>query len=391
MSGLYDVINFNADASCLSAQDWLEAVGNDHTSLLYRWVELYVRYRKKITLGMTGATIADIAGENPAIIELINAHRDLIDIIYRPFSHDIATMRTEQGFTKNLRLGIAAANNAFPGTNPSFLPPEFMLTNQQVKILQDHGISTTFICADRFSANSLIEIPSRCYRVYGVHDSSLINIPFHGALTALYHKTVQQYDTTAWNSAIAAPEGDVFFWRDGESFLLLPEGLAREEYWLIHEAGTPPRRRIAELDLDNIPQDAGKNLLRTYPVHSFQDWMHEFRMLGFINRVYTIETGLDALTEQQQHFWLAAINSDIMAAVEKQSPVVTLSDHPGSGSPVQYRIKRSNRGFEGEEFLSMITATDGAIAAYLARELPHVRKMRNRNRFLRKIRSQDVP
>ena len=47
----------------------------------------------------------------------------------------------------------------------------------------------------------------------------------------------------------------MFSWRDGESFLLIPEGINREELWLREESGNIDRNTLVSLEisyLDNV-------------------------------------------------------------------------------------------------------------------------------------------
>ena len=77
---LVDVVNFNADASCLSSTEWLKILDGGSNSKLCRWLQLYVRHQKKVVLGFPGATIADIAQNNPEGIDLINQHENIFEI-----------------------------------------------------------------------------------------------------------------------------------------------------------------------------------------------------------------------------------------------------------------------------------------------------------------------
>ena len=46
MSVLVDVVNFNADASCLDSARWLQALTGGAESEFCRWLNLYVRLGK---------------------------------------------------------------------------------------------------------------------------------------------------------------------------------------------------------------------------------------------------------------------------------------------------------------------------------------------------------
>lgn len=48
---LVDVVNFNADASCLSSKQWMEDLKGGKRSKFYQWLLLYVNKKKKYHLG----------------------------------------------------------------------------------------------------------------------------------------------------------------------------------------------------------------------------------------------------------------------------------------------------------------------------------------------------
>ena len=385
---IYDVINFNADASCLSSSRWLEAIGKGKESELYEWLNLYVKHNKKVTLGFTGASIADIAVQNPYIIDYINDNRNIFDIISRPFAHDIGTLRTPLGFTINFLSGHKIIKQTFKDITNFYLPPEFMLTNLQIKILMENGIKGVFINSERFPDNVSANILDDPYIVNGVLNSFLMCIPFNGKLTPLYHKCIQLYDADYWNNEISKENKDVFFWRDGESFLLIPDGLKREEYWLKNESNNIERRLISENELlkknDITHDNKDQTQFSSYPVHSFTDWMKEFRMLGFLNQVSDFERKISNLNDDEIFLWLCVINSDILASVEKKSPIVLLKDKPDINDKTSYTIKRCNRGFEGEDYLSLFIDDSIKIKEYMKDNAAHIIKIRNRYKYLKK-------
>ena len=53
MKELVDIVNFNGDASCLSSTNWLLHLQGKKYSNLCRWLLCYVKYEKKIVLGLT--------------------------------------------------------------------------------------------------------------------------------------------------------------------------------------------------------------------------------------------------------------------------------------------------------------------------------------------------
>jgi hypothetical protein len=262
-----------------------------------------------------------------------------------------------------------------------------MLTNEQIVQLREQKVAGAFINPARFSAEIKKRLPTTPYSLRGLFNARLHCIPFEGKLTEGYLHALHMFDCSRWNAGVQAAAQDVVFsWRDGESSFLLPDGLARESFWLNNEEPTFARKHIGELDLEFVPSERlEEHYYHSYPVHSFSAWMKEFRMLGFINRVQRIEEGLERLTSEQVYYWLMIINSDIMSAIEKRSPVVTLKSAPGSAATFDFTIRRSERGFEGEEYLAILEAAlaSNSMPHYVTSSaLPHVMKWRNRIKYL---------
>ena len=145
-----DVVNFNADASCLSHELWIEALEGGVDSDFHRWLSLYVDHNKKVVIGFPGATIADIATFNPACLDYINAHPDVFEIILRPFAHDISLLRSPAGFRLNLDLGIQTIRNEFTKVQSYYLPPEFMCNSSHISELVSRGVHGVFLYPARF-------------------------------------------------------------------------------------------------------------------------------------------------------------------------------------------------------------------------------------------------
>jgi hypothetical protein len=390
MKTLVDVVNFNSDASCLPCRNWLEALQGGDSSRLMQWLKLYVDFGKKLVLGFTGATVADMARHNPEAIDYINEHPNLFELVLRPFAHDIALLRQGIGFRLNLEWGRRAIEREFNNVLHYFLPPEFMLTNEQVTYLSEQAVAGVFINASRFSSEIRTRIPTVPYTLRGLFDVPLNCIPLEGRLTEGYLHALQSFDCSSWNAGIQTAEQEaIFSWRDGESAFLLPDGVVREAFWLKNEQGGFHRTHIADLSLQFRPSTLlEEHQYRTYPVHSFSAWMKEFRMLGFVHRMQRIEERLSQLTAEQIHYWLMIINSDILSAIEKRSPLILLKATPESIVGVDFTIRRSERGFEGEEYLAILeSALDGRpLTKYVAAStMPHVVKWRGRIEYLNEL------
>ena len=113
MKQLLDIVNFNADASCLSSEDWLVALKGGGDSLFCKWLNLFVKNNKKVILGLTGATVADLYYFNNEAIEIINTYPKIFEIIFRSFSHDVSLLRSSKGFKENFLKGHEIISNEF--------------------------------------------------------------------------------------------------------------------------------------------------------------------------------------------------------------------------------------------------------------------------------------
>lgn len=388
MTRLADVVNFNADASCLAAATWLDALAGGEDSRMCRWLRSFVEHERRVTLGIVGATVAEMAVLNPESIALINRDPEIFEPILRPFSHDIALLRSPEGFASNRELGQAVIESEFDRVTPYWLPPEFMLTNEQLGELARSGAAGTFINAARFSEAVAARIPRRPYRLTGLFGATLDCLPVEPALTEAYLTALHAWEASAWNETLLErSEESLCGWRDGESWLFVPDGLARENAWLAGESRDVERVFVRDLALDCKFEDpclGNPGACASYPVHPFSDWVGEFRMFGFLRRLGEVERRLPALSLEERLCWLQAANSDVLSAVEKASPRVAIETRP-PGDParetVDWEIRRSGRGFEGEEALAIAErhAASEDVRRYVAQSAaPHVAKLRAR-------------
>jgi hypothetical protein len=394
MKKLIDVVNFNADASCLTSEAWLSSLKGGTSSPFCEWLKIYVSMGKKVVLGLTGATIADLAVHNPEAIALINKHTDTFEMILRPFTHDIALLRIGKGFEANFTAGHRAITKEFNNISDYYLPPEFMLTSNQLLILHNHKVIGLFINPDRFSKDIRTRISLKPYKVKGLFGTYLNCIPVFGHLTHDYLEALHKFDCSRWNGNILAHHGNLLFtWRDGESALIFPDGLNREAFWLKNEDTHIHRQHIKGSDLEFIPNDSlDDDIYKSYPVHSFLAWMKEFKVLGFVNKVREIEDSLLNLSEYQKFLWLMVISSDILSAIEKRSPVIQIKENPSSDGLQEYTIQRSERGFEGEEFIAILDLafSSGDSVDYVNKSQdPHMIKLRGRVKYLSDLQLND--
>jgi hypothetical protein len=349
MSELIDIVNFNADASCLESAKWLSILGGGSDSLFCQWLNLYTDHEKPMVLGLTGATVSDLLMMNSDAIKIIRAHPKIFQIILRPYSHDISILRTPESFIFNLAAGKSAIEDVFGRFNQYFLPPEFMFMSEQISILSNLGIQSTFINPNQFSPDIVGRLPKIPYYVQGILGSELGCIPVTGDLTQVYLKTIQLFQAEDWNNFLQRSPQTIFFWRDGESPFLIPDGIKREEFWLNH--CTANRVHLGK-EIYERPVDPER--YHSYPMNSFSPWMKELRMLGFLRRTFEIEKHLHDLPPLSRYLWLLTINSDILSAVEKKAPVIQLRKSKQVKKTSEFMIPRSERGFEGEEYLALL-------------------------------------
>ncbi|MBF0234921.1 MAG: hypothetical protein HQK65_18085 [Desulfamplus sp.] len=348
MTILIDIVNFNADASCLDSQKWLSYLSGGKNSQFCKWLSLYITHRKRMVLGLTGATLSDLYMHNPEAIIMVKNNPDIFQIIIRPYAHDIALLRTVNGFRFNLAAGLTVLNSIFGSTTAYYLPPEFMITNEQIYILSDFFIKAVFVNASRYSADLADRIPNTNYNVKGIFGTKLGCIPVDGELTRVYLESIQLFETEKWHNTIDSKNRIRYLWRDGESSFLLPFGIEREEFWLTNCHAE--REHLGNEKFVKINND----MYQSYPIHSFSEWMKELRMMGYLGRIDEIEKQLKTLPKMAQYIWLRTINSDILSSVEKSSPRIHLRFSASNLQSQEYRIMRSERGFEGEEYLAIL-------------------------------------
>ena len=371
-----DIVNFNADASCLSSSIWLDALQGGTNSKICQWLELFVRNNKKVSLGFTGSTLADIKIFNPDAINIINEKKDIFEIILRPWSHDISLYRTDSLFIYNVELGIRTIKSEFESVSNYYLAPEFMITSRQVELISKMAIEAIFINPDRYQNDIKRRIIPTPHIVYGTSESSIKCIAIHGRTTQKYLSSCQLNDPKIWDKFIQDfPDDLIFSWRDGESFLLIPDGLSREEYLLQGESDNINRKKLQSLEINYEDSSLyDRSYYKSYPIHSFTAWIKEMKMMWYVDRIRKIENNFSKLSDLQITLLLQLINSDILASVEKISPKIKLKI---KGVIEDFIIYRSERGFEGEDYLQLIDDPN-----FRNDSAPHIKKLVARHEYL---------
>ena len=371
-----DIVNFNADASCLSSSIWLDALQGGTNSKICQWLALFVRNDKKVNLGFTGSTLADIKKFNPDAINIINEKKDIFEIILRPWSHDISLYRTDSLFIYNVELGIRTIKSEFESVSNYYLAPEFMITSRQVELISKMAIEAIFINPDRYQNDIKRRIIPTSHIVYGTSESTIKCIAIHGKTTQKYLSSCQLNDPKIWDKFIQDfPDDLIFSWRDGESFLLIPDGLSREEYLLQGESENINRKKLQSLEINYEDSSLyDRSYYKSYPIHSFTAWIKEMKMMWYVDRIRKIENNFSKLSDLQITLLLQLINSDILASVEKISPKIKLKI---KGVIEDFIIYRSERGFEGEDYLQLIDDPN-----FRNDSAPHIKKLVARHEYL---------
>ena len=372
-----DIVNFNADASCLSSSIWLDALQGGTNSKICQWLELFVRNNKKVSLGFTGSTLADIKKFNPDAINIINENKDIFEIILRPWSHDVSLYRTDSLFIYNVELGIRTIKSEFESVSNYYLAPEFMITSRQVELISKMAIEAIFINPDRYQNDIKRRIIPTPHIVYGTSESTIKCIAIHGRTTQKYLSSCQLNDPKIWDKFIQDfPDDLIFSWRDGESFLLIPDGLSREESLLQGESENINRKKLQSLEINYEDSSLyDRSYYKSYPIHSFTAWIKEMKMMWYVDRIRKIENNFSKLSDLQITLLLQLINSDILASVEKISPKIKLKI---KGVIEDFIIYRSERGFEGEDYLQLIDDPN-----FRNDSAPHIKKLIARHEYLK--------
>ena len=371
-----DIVNFNADASCLPSRTWLETLKGGTNSVICQWLSLFIQNKKNVTLGFTGSTLADIKKFNPDAIKIINEKKDIFEIILRPWSHDISLYRTDSLFIYNVELGIRTIKSEFESVSNYYLPPEFMITSRQIELISKMGIDVIFINPDRYYNDIKRRIIPTPHIVYGTSESTIKCITIHGSTTQKYLSSCQLNDPKIWDKFIQDfPDDLIFSWRDGESFLLIPDGLSREESLLQGESENINRKKLHSVEINYEDSSLyDRSYYKSYPIHSFTAWIKEMKMMWYVDRIRKIENNFSKLSDLQITLLLQLINSDILASVEKISPKIKLKI---KGVIEDFIIYRSERGFEGEDYLQLIEEPN-----YNNQSEPHIKKLVARHEYL---------
>ena len=348
---LVDVINLNAEASCLSTKRWLKALDGRTESELYQILNLYVKTNSKITLGIVGSTLAEIEELNPECIQLINQHPQIFELLIRPFIHSLSILWSDDTFNHNYKLGKTYIKKLFKNTINWYLPPEFALRNSQIYSLKRDQCEGTFIHPKRVKENTKAELPIGLFKLKSIRNSELPCISFTENYDSYYLDQLQIFD-----SKILFADKTVFGWRDGESPLFLPNSVEREAIFVKNSNQKFNRiflsEAIANHDINK------KKSFYSYPQNSLLPWLGNFRLHWFITEIKRLEHSFDSLSEVKKKLFINLLNSDILSSIEKSNVQVNIKDNINDKECSSHLIKRKERNLDAEELLYLVLKSE---------------------------------
>jgi|GEM_PF-764022 len=349
---LVDIVNLNADASCLSTKRWLKALKGGIRSELYGILSLYIKADIKINLGIIGSTIAEIEELNPECIKLINDHPENFEILIRPFIHSLSILWSDDIFNFNYNLGKEYINKLFTNTINWYLPPEFALRNSQIYSLANDGCSGTFIHPKRVKENTKGKIPDGLFNLKSIQNSMLPCINFTENYDSYYLDQLQVF-----KSDYTFSEETIFGWRDGESPFILPNSVEREAVFVKNSSQGFDRVFLSEI-LSKRNTDES-SFVYSYPQNSLLPWLGNFRLHWFIQEVKRLENAFGSLSMLKKKLFINLLNSDILSSIEKTNVKIKLGKTNSKGNSITpYLIVRKERNLDAEELLYLVLQCD---------------------------------
>lgn len=355
---LVDIINLNSKASCLSTSRWQKALQGGQNSELFKILKTYVELNSKVTLGIIGSTLADIAAFNPKVIQLIAEHPQNFELIYRPYVHSLSIFWSDKVFKKNVEFGKLIIDKYFNNVYPAYLPPEFVLRNSQLVRLKKSGIKTTFIHPNRVKSDFKEKLPRSSFTIRTIQEQDINCIPFNDKYDKYYLDTIQMMQ----HAEPFRPEGDTIIgWRDGESPFFLPDSVEREQHFIKES-----NKQFQRVFLSEIKEPLDKETIKSYPQNSLLPWFSNFRLLWYINELKMLESSHQNMSEVKHALFYLLLNSDVLSSTEKNNIKVRLNSLRDSGNIKRFTIRRQSRNLEAEEILYLIeNCDDHEILEYL--------------------------
>ena len=375
---LVDIINLNADASCLSSKRWLTALSGGKESELFLILNAYVEHDLKVNIGIIGSTLAEIEELNPECIDLINNYPQNFQILIRPFIHSLSILWNDDTFHTNYTLGKRYIENTFKNVLNWYLPPEFALRNSQIFTIRKET-EGTFIHPKRIKEDAKEKIPLGLFNLGTLQSEKIKCIQLTENFDSYYLDHIQVF-----RSEYAFDQEVILGWRDGESPFFLTDSVEREQIFIKNSQKDFDRIFLSEY-LKNTNQ-ANLKEYDAYPQNSLLPWLGNFRLYWFLADVKKLEGQFHDLDIEKKVLFLNLLNSDILSSIEKNNVSVLLKDLYGENiNP--YVIKRCERNLDAEELLFLIknapiNELDESINKLNARL---VKRIKAKNKILKKL------
>jgi hypothetical protein len=348
---LVDVINLNAEASCLSTKRWLKALRGGKESELHKLLDAYVAHDLKINLGIVGSTLAEIEYLNPECITLINSHPQNFEILIRPFIHSLSILWSNDTFSYNYKLGKTYIESKLENCINWYLPPEFAMRNSHVYSLSRLDCKGTFIHPKRVKSDLKSSLPTGPFTLASIQDIEMPCVNFTEDYDTYYLDQLQVF-----KSSITFDETVVYGWRDGESPFFLPNSVQREEQFIINSSDSFDRIFLSEALSQT--EKTTKTTIHSYPQNSLLPWLRNFRLFWFTSEIKAIEQSFNQLSKTKQILFLNLLNSDILSSIEKNDVTIELKQLGEKQNTAPYLIKRKERNLDAENILFIFNNFD---------------------------------
>lgn len=353
LTKLVDVLNLNAEASCLSSKRWLAALEGGRKSELYQMLECYIDNNCKISLGIVGSTLIEVKTFNNECIDLINQNPHIFEVILRPYIHSLSILWSDNTFKYNFDLGTSIIKSTFDNVIDWYLPPEFALRNSQVYNLYKSGVKGTFINPKRLKENLKKSMPTGMFQLHSIQNVKIDCISFTEHFDSYYLEELQLFESSiSFNSDI------VFGWRDAESSFFLPSSVEREKHFIKQSSQKFNRIFLSEFIASSNPKPPQK--FKAYPQNSLLPWLGDFRLYWYMAEIKGLEKVFSKLAPLKQLLFLNLLNSDILSSIEKNDVRVPLKKDQESNKTDDFIIKRKERNLDAEELLYLIQHKDVA-------------------------------
>lgn len=342
MNRILDVVNLNADASCLDSKAWIDCLKSPDKPML-RWLESFVKSKSAVLFGVCGSTLADIKHFLPSAIDLVRNHPEIFRFTVRPFSHAASYFLTPHIRELNLELGIATHKLLGLTLEPVYLPPEFMVTHHDIILMEKNNVDYIFINPNRFerrfNENALtVKFSQQSNQLMG-----LLTDPNE---TKSYLSNIQTGDSPIRNQNVPRTK---ICWRDGESWLLIPDGLQRECFFI--ESRSKKEHVINWSDFTNEINSSKNQDIKFYPRHPLTKWTGSDKLIDLHRDISSLSNSDELANDYEAlNKFLYVISSDVFSSVEKADVEIQLRCLK-SRKHFAHLIERKARHLEAEQIL----------------------------------------